>query len=65
MEKGKYHPDRNCIINAGKGGGMSALQYITSRYFLDNGKKIIMLAPTKERVKEMLKNKESLKENRH
>jgi superfamily II DNA/RNA helicase len=51
--KDNYRPDRHCVIESGTGTGKTALAYIASRCFLDEGQKIILTAPTRELVKSL------------
>lgn len=51
----KYRPDKNCIIDAGTGEGKTLVTYVAARYFLDVGKKIMMLAPSVALVNDLFR----------
>ncbi|MEC4685391.1 MAG: DEAD/DEAH box helicase [Nitrospirota bacterium] len=48
-----YSPKRNSVVESGTGTGKTALTYIASRYFLDEGKRVVLTAPTRELVKNL------------
>ncbi|MGD1075017.1 MAG: DEAD/DEAH box helicase, partial [Thermodesulfovibrionales bacterium] len=48
-----YRKDRHCVVESGTGTGKTALAYIASRYYLDEGQRVILTAPTKELVKSL------------
>lgn len=53
--KNWYRKDRHCVVESGTGTGKTALAYIASRCFLDEGQIVVLTAPTKELVKSLYK----------
>jgi replicative superfamily II helicase len=51
--KDNYRPDKHCVMESGTGTGKTAIAYIASRCFLDEGQKVILTAPTRELVKSL------------
>lgn len=48
-----YDPTRHTVVEAGTGTGKSTLAYIAMRSFLENGQRVILMAPLKELVKSL------------
>lgn len=51
--KQNYEPDRNCLVVSSTGTGKTILAYIAATEYLNEGKKVVMTAPTHELVKEL------------
>lgn len=48
-----YRKYKHCVVEAGTGTGKTALAYIASRCFLDDGQRVVITAPTRELVKSL------------
>jgi replicative superfamily II helicase len=51
--KDNYDPAMNTVVESGTGTGKTALHYIAARPHLEEGKRIIITAPTRELVKSL------------
>ena len=51
--KTHYNPEKNCVVVSGTGSGKTIIAYIGGGCYLNEGKRLVLTAPTRELVREL------------